>query len=61
MPEGWSSDAQCPGILEGWIGEMVNDDHAEGMVVQTRDDVSVMTRQWATHVAWSVWPALPTC
>jgi hypothetical protein len=40
---------------------MVNNDHAEGMVVQTCDDVSVMTRQWATRVAWSVCPALPIC
>jgi hypothetical protein len=33
---------------------MANDDYAEGMVVQTRDDVSVMTRQWATRVTWSM-------
>ena len=42
------------GILEGWIGEIANDDHVEGMVAQTRDDVSVMTRQWATRAGWSV-------
>jgi hypothetical protein len=54
VPGDWSSDTQRPGILEGWIGEMANDDHEEGMVVQTCDDVSVMTRQWATRVTWSV-------
>jgi hypothetical protein len=26
----------------------------EGMVAQTRDDVSMMTGQWATRVAWSI-------
>jgi hypothetical protein len=33
---------------------MANDDHVQGMVAQTRDDVSVMTGQWATCVVWSV-------
>jgi hypothetical protein len=54
MPGGWRSGAQRPRILEGWIGEMANDDRVEGMVAQTRDDVSVTTRQWATRAAWSV-------
>ena len=61
MPGGWSSDAQRPEILEGWIGEMANDDHVEGMVAQTCDNVSMMTGQWATHVAWYVCLALPAC
>jgi hypothetical protein len=59
VPEGWSSGAQRPGILEGWIGEMANDDHVEVMVAQTCDDVSVMTGQWATRVAWSVCVGCP--
>jgi hypothetical protein len=43
VPGGWSSGTQRRRILEGWIGEMANDDHVEGMVAQTRDDVSVTT------------------
>jgi hypothetical protein len=54
VPGGWNSGVQCPVILEGWIGEMANNDHVEGMVAQTCDDVSVMTGQWATRVVWSV-------
>jgi hypothetical protein len=49
--EQWRLAPWNPG---GWIGKMTNDDHVEGMVAQTRDDVSVMTRQWATCVVWSV-------
>jgi hypothetical protein len=33
---------------------MANDDHVEGMVAHTLYDVSVMTGQWTTCVAWSV-------
>jgi hypothetical protein len=66
----YSSGAQRLGILEGWIGEMANDDHVEGMVAQTHGDVSVMIGQWATRVTWFVcvgrlWPSptglLATC
>jgi hypothetical protein len=46
VPRGWRSGAQRPGILEGWIGEMANDDCMEGVVAQTDDDVSVTTGQW---------------
>jgi hypothetical protein len=59
VPWRLSSGAMGAGILEGWIGEIANDDHVEGMVAQTRDDVSVMTRQWATRVAWSVCVGCP--
>jgi hypothetical protein len=56
----------APNALESWIGEMANDDRVEGMVAQTRYDVSVMTGQWTTRVVWSVCagrpcPALLAC
>jgi hypothetical protein len=46
--------AHRPRILEGWIGEMTNDDRVEGVVAQTCDDVNVTTGQWTTRTTWSV-------
>jgi hypothetical protein len=37
VPRSWRSGAQCSGILEGWIGEMANDDRMDGVVAQTCD------------------------
>jgi hypothetical protein len=41
---GWRNGAQCPGILDGWIDEMANDDRVEDVVTQTRTHVEVWER-----------------
>jgi hypothetical protein len=41
VPGDLCSGAQRPGILDGWICEMANDDRVEGVVAQTHTRVAV--------------------
>jgi hypothetical protein len=46
VPDGWRSVTQRPGILDGWIGEMANDDRVKGVVAQ------IALVWWCGHDGW---------